>query len=43
MGGGSQPSKPGPNEPYPPDIDKPEDLKPKPNPGGHVPDKVFGE
>lgn len=38
MGGGSKPSNPDPTDP-----DKPEDLKPKPKPGGHVPDKVRGD
>lgn len=40
VGGGSNPSKPDPDTP---DPDGPEDLKPKPKPGGHVPDKVIGE
>lgn len=44
-GGGSQPSKPEPPGPgtTDPDPDGPEDLRPKPKPGGHVPDKVSGE
>lgn len=39
VGGGSNPSKPRPDTP---DPDKPEDLTHK-KPGGHVPDKVYGE
>ena len=39
----SNPTPPKPHDPGTTDPDGPEDLKPKPKPGGHVPDKVTGE